>query len=135
MVSHAERIKNKNKCFDIRRNIERIYHVNLEKRGNYTLIPKRIFCYVCHKLGFSYNEISGALKLNHTTIMYHVKNISQDEVKKADEFIENMENFKIENKSTKNIYEITGFRYDNGKKECSTNWKRVYPLKPLYRGV
>ena len=28
-----------------------------------------------------------------------------------------------------NIYEKTGFRYDNGRKECSTKWKRIKQWK------
>lgn len=138
--THLQNIRD---CKKICKDIQEKYDVDFSQTSIKVSPIKRVYCLVCKKLGYSLPETTkGMGLLNHTTILHHLKKANDVEKEMAEDFIlylklkEEHTPKKIEQpEQPKNIYEITGFRYDDGKKECSTNWKRVYPLKPLYRGI
>ena len=66
---------------------------------------------------------------DHTTVIYHIKKIKPEEIEAAEKFIHSLNTKKTIIETTPNVYERTGFRYDNGKKEVSTVWKRVYGIQ------
>lgn len=91
---------------------------------------KRMFCYICFKLKKYSSVVTGtALEIDHTTVFHHIKKITKDEIELA-KILASSEDYEApEIKPKQNIYERTGFRYDNGKKEVSTVWKRVYGIQ------
>lgn len=118
-------------CKKILKSME--YRLNTSHKGrikNSSL--KRMFCYICTKIKKYSSTITGtALEVDHTTVFHHVKRITKDEIELAKILADCKDNEVVEIKEEKkpNIYEEKGFRYDGGKKEVSTMWKRVYGVR------
>ena len=116
-------------CRKIRRELEKAACQSIKGNFIFNRSLKRIFCYVCVKLkGYTTTEAGAAMGVDHTTVIYHLRKVTDEEIEKANLFYETLNSPTPKLEKSKNIYEEKGFRYDNGKKEVSTVWKRVYPL-------
>ena len=105
--------------------------LNTSHKGRIKNAPlKRMFCYICVKIKKYSSVVAGtALEVDHTTVLHHVKKITKDEIELAEKLVTGEDCEVPETTPKPNIYERTGFRYDNGKKEVSTVWKRVYGIQ------
>lgn len=123
------------KCEKILKKVENYFQLVFSGRYSNQTKPKRIYCYICCVIEKLPKLAAGDVaKFNHTTIEYHIKSITEEEIILAKKISENnyqpKEHYKFEKPSKHiNIYEKTGFRYDNGRKECSTKWKRIKQWK------
>lgn len=115
---------------DILSKLEKVMLVSNKGRINNSSL-KRVFSYVCCKIQNISTTVAGkALGVEHTTILHHLRKITDDEIEKAKIFASTMNTPQPRIKIKKeNIYEKTGFRYDNGRKEVSVLWKRFYPQR------
>ena len=126
---YKERKEHINECKELLKKLEELLLVSHKGKVNNSHL-KRIFCYSCHKLlNFSSTETATAIGCDHTTVIYHIKKIKPDEIEDAEKFIYSINTKKTIIEKTPNIYERTGFRYDNGKKEVPTVWKRIYGIQ------
>lgn len=117
-------------CIRIKKLIEAAFCQSMGGKYSFNNTIKRIYCYVCKELkGYSTTETARGISVDHTTVIHHLRRIRTEEIEKAKIFFSNMEHEEIKIKPKLNIYERTGFRYDNGKKEVSTVWKRVYGIQ------
>lgn len=146
MTTGEEHQRNIKDCKAICQEIQLHYHVDFKTKSSKVSPYKRVYCGVCKKLGYS--DIATILGLgihDHSTVLYHMRNIKDVKKEMVDSFISYLntkdireikeyEEPKPNDEKKKNIYELTGFRYDGGKKECSVLWKRFYPLR-AYRGI
>lgn len=126
---YKERKEHINECKELLKKLEERLLVSHKGQRNNSHL-KRIFCYSCHKLlNFSSTETAIAMGWDHTTVTYHIKKIKPEEIEAAEKFIHSLNTKKTIIERIPNIYERTGFRYDNGKKEVSNVWKRVYGIQ------
>lgn len=125
------------KCEKILKKVENYFQLVFSGRYSNQTKPKKIYCYICCVIEKLPKLAAGDVaKFNHTTIKYHIKSITEEDIALAKKISENdyqpKECYrpKILPKHV-NIYEKTGFRYDNGRKECSTKWKPIKRWKTV----
>lgn len=125
------------KCEKILKKVENYFQLVFSGRYSNQTKPKKIYCYICCVIEKLPKLAAGDVaKFNHTTIEYHIKSITEEDIALAKKISENdyqpKECYrpKILPKHV-NIYEKTGFRYDNGRKECSTKWKPIKRWKTV----
>ena len=117
-------------CIRIKKLIEEAFCQSMDGNYSFNHTIKRIYCYVCKELkGYSTTETARGISIDHTTVIHHLRRIKPEEIEKAKIFFSAMNNEEPKIKPKLNIYERTGFRYDNGKKEVPTVWKRVYGIQ------
>ena len=93
---------------------------------------KRIYCQVCRELGYSTTEIGIPFELDHTVVCYHLRKLRSDEIETAHTLSSQLKSPTPPPQiivKEKNIYELTGFRYDQGRKETSTKWRRPAQIR------
>ena len=123
-------------CDKILKKVENYFQLVFDGRYSSQTLAKRVYCYICCVIKGLPKLASGDIAcLNHTTIEYHIRTINEEEIALAKEIAESEyqpdEHYKPKEPIKYiNMYEKTGFRYDNGRKECSTKWKRIqlYPV-------
>ena len=120
-------------CADIKYKIEMALGIGYKGRRADATKAKRIYCQVCRDLGYSTTEIGIPFEWDHTVVCYHLRKLRSDEIETAHTLSSQLKSPtppppQIIVKE-KNIYELTGFRYDQGRKETSTKWRRPAQIR------